>query len=177
MSPAMPEPRPARKVGGRLWPPQRRGRRATPHLAAARGPDAAAAAAMALSSPCPGTRSSAAIPPTRAARRRSRAASRAPPRSGVLSAAGARAAARGGRESSIMQGLGRRGGRARARSRRPFRKAGQESPAVTEELDRLHVARKQPRAARKQRFLSINKYLTLFQFLISESFKDMLICF
>lgn len=56
MSPAMPEPPgPRGKAGGRLWPPQPRGRRAAPHLAAARGPDAAAAAAtMALSNPCPG---------------------------------------------------------------------------------------------------------------------------
>lgn len=116
MSPAMPEPRPARKVGGRLWPPQRRGRRATPHLAAARGPDAAAAAAMALSSPCPGTRSSAAIPPTRAARRRSRAASRAPPRSGVLSAAGARAAGGGTRAAAGARAAGGGAGGLQARS-------------------------------------------------------------
>lgn len=104
-----PEPRPARKAGGGCGLLSREETRG-PHLAAARGPDAAAAAAaMALSNPCPGARSSAAIPPTRAATRRSRAAS-------------ARSAAVPGARRE--EGRARRRGRARREQGRARREAG-----------------------------------------------------
>lgn len=132
MSPAMPEPRPARKAGGRLWPPQPRGRRAAPHLAAARGPDAAAAAAaMALSNPCPSARSSAAIPPTRAATRRSRAASPDPPRSRAR-------AAGGGTRARREQGRARR---EQGRARREAGRAGSRLPLSLSAACRLSAKR------------------------------------